>query len=188
VLELYFLSLLPTFSSLFHLLYLFEPYQHLPYFWKKKKKKKREEKGRRPEIHTTEESSQKPTRKVVMDVGGTRFTTTRDTLLSVEDTYFSALLGGNFQVCREQEKERERKEKEERNKKENHGKGDVGGTRFTTTRDTLLSVEDTYFSALLGGNFQVCNCDREKGKRKEEGKEKEKRKGKKKKRGTRKKI
>eukprot|EP00026_Physarum_polycephalum_P011907 Phypoly_transcript_12155.p1 GENE.Phypoly_transcript_12155~~Phypoly_transcript_12155.p1 ORF type:complete len:331 (+),score=42.69 Phypoly_transcript_12155:133-1125(+) len=55
----------------------------------------RGEKGKQPEI---QDESPRQSRKVVMDVGGKRFTTTRDTLLSVEDTYFTALLSGHFQA------------------------------------------------------------------------------------------
>ena len=39
--------------------------------------------------------------KVVLDVGGKRFATFKDTLLSHHDTYFTALLqSGRYQVCK----------------------------------------------------------------------------------------
>jgi hypothetical protein len=115
-------------------------------------------------------------------VRGTRFTTTRDTLLSIEDTYFSVLLSGNFQVCncdREKERGRERKRKgkkeegkergreRKRKGKKEEGKEKMKGKKkrrgeperksrwVATTRDTLLSVEDTYFSTLFSGNFKI---------------------------------
>lgn len=46
------------------------------------------------------------------------------------------------------EKQKERKKIVELN---------VGGKKFSTTRETLLSHHDTYFSALLSGHFQVRN-------------------------------
>lgn len=46
-----------------------------------------------------EENASKMENKVIIDVGGKRFATTKDTLFSHPDTYFTSLLGsGQFKV------------------------------------------------------------------------------------------
>lgn len=60
--------------------------------------KEREERCRKRE-EIAEESVSKAKSKVVLDVGGTVFATSKTTLMSQKDSYFSALLqSGRFQV------------------------------------------------------------------------------------------